>query len=343
MLPERQGRLPDASPDLQDVRMSDTHDVIVIGGGAAGLSAALILGRSRRSVLVVDAGEPRNAPAAGVHNYLGQEGTAPLELTRIGRQEVAQYGVRVTSGRLVAAAAGPVADGDPVGFTATLDSGEQVSARRVVVASGTVDVLPDVPGLAEQWGRGVVHCPFCHGWEVRDQRIGVLVSTPFGAHHALMFRALSEDVTAFVTDPALVSDADLAGFRARGIRVVHDRVARVLSSDGALTGVTLGDGTTVELDALATSSAPEARVAGLEGLGLAAVDQFMGDFRFGSALPVGPTGETDVRGVYAAGNVSAPMATVIASAAAGTQVGAAVHGDLVQADLAAALALSAAR
>lgn len=323
--------------------MSDSTDVLVIGGGAAGLAAALILGRSRRSVLVVDAGEPRNAPAAGVHNYLGREGIAPGDLVRTGRDEVAQYGVRVTAGRIVAASAGPVTDGDPVGFTLTLDSGATVSARRVVVASGAVDVLPDVPGLAEQWGRGVVHCPFCHGWEVRDRRIGVLVTTPFGAHQTHMWRALSEHVTVFADGPDRLTDADLAGFRARGVDVVTERVVSVDSVDGVLSGVTLADGSTVGLDALAAASTAEARVAGLEGIGVVAVDQVMNDHRFGSAVPVGPTGATDVPGVWAAGNVASPMATVAVSAAAGTTAGAAVHGDLVQADLAAAMSLADAR
>jgi len=318
--------------------MRDHYDVIVIGGAAAGLSAALVLGRSRRSVLVVDADEPRNAPSAGAHNYLGREGIAPAELSAIGRDEVAAYGVEVTAGRIVAASATPGDGTDPVGFSVTLDSGAVVTARRLVVASGAVDVLPQVPGLAEQWGRGVVHCPFCHGWEIRDQRIGVLVTTPNGVHHALMFRALSEHVTAFVTDPALVDDTALAGLQARGIEVVDDTVTQVLSSEGTLTGVTLGSGEVVELDALAAASTAEARVDFLSGLGLVATDQFMGDFRYASALTVDPAGQTSVRGVYAAGNVAAPMATVIASAAAGVQAGAAAHGDLVQADLAAALA-----
>ncbi len=321
--------------------MRDHYDVIVIGGAAAGLSAALVLGRSRRSVLVVDAGEPRNAPSAGAHNYLGREGIAPAELSAIGRDEVAAYGVEVTAGRIVAASATTGDGTDPVGFSVTLDSGTVVTARRLVVASGAVDVLPQVPGLAEQWGRGVVHCPFCHGWEIRDQRIGVLVTTPNGVHHALMFRALSEHVTAFVTDPALVDDTGLAGLRARGIEVVDDTVTQVLSSEGTLTGVTLGSGEVVELDALAAASTAEARVDFLSGLGLVATDQFMGDFRYASALSVDPAGQTSVRGVYAAGNVAAPMATVIASAAAGVQAGAAAHGDLVQADLAAALAAAA--
>ncbi|WP_144715375.1 NAD(P)/FAD-dependent oxidoreductase [Curtobacterium pusillum] len=321
--------------------MRDHHDVIVIGGAAAGLSAALILGRSRRSVLVVDSGEPRNAPAEGVHNYLGREGASPAALSRIGRSEVAAYGVEVADGRIVAASTTDGDGVDPVGFSVTLDSGAVVTARRLVVASGAVDVLPEVPGLAEQWGRGVVHCPFCHGWEIRDRRIGVLVTTPIGAHQMLMFRALSEDVTAFVTDPALVDDTALAGFAAQGVRVVSGPVTAVVSDGDRLTGVSTGSGEFVALDALAAASTVEARVGFLSGLGLTATDQLLGDFRFGSALAVDAAGQTTVRGVYAAGNVAAPMATVVASAAAGTQAGAAVHGDLVQADLAAALARAA--
>jgi len=318
--------------------MRDHYDVIVIGGSAAGLSAALPLGRSRRSVLVVDSGEPRNAPAEGAHNYLGREGVAPAELYRIGRDEVAAYGVEVVAGRVVAASPHAADGPDPVGFSVTLDSGAVVTARRLLVASGAVDALPDVPGLAEQWGRGVVHCPFCHGWEVRDQRIGVLVTTPVGAHHVQMFRALSDRVTAFVTEPDLVDEADRAGFAALGVTVVDAAVSRVLSADGALTGVELATGGTVGLDALAAASLPEARVDFLAGLGLEASDFVVNGHRFGSALTVDGVGQTSVRGVYAAGNVAAPMATVIASAAAGMQTGAAMHGDLVQADLAAALA-----
>lgn len=322
--------------------MRDHYDVIVIGGAAAGLSAALVLGRSRRSVLVVDSGEPRNARAAGVHNYLGREGASPAALGAVGRDEVAAYGVEVTTGRIVAASATDGDGVDPVGFSVSLESGAVVTARRLVVASGARDVLPEVPGLAEQWGRGVVHCPFCHGWEIRDQRIGVLVTSPIGAHQVLMFRALSEDVTAFVTDPALVDDTTLDGFAARGVAVVTGPVTSVVSDGERLTGVSLASGEFVALDALAAASTVEAQVGFLAGLGLEATDQFMGDHRFAGALTVDGVGQTSVRGVYAAGNVAAPMATVIASAAAGTQAGAALHGDLVQADLAVALAARAA-
>jgi thioredoxin reductase len=318
--------------------MSDLYDVIVVGGGAAGLSAALTLGRSRRSVLVVDAGEPRNAPAEGVHNYLGREGTSPLDLVRLGRDEVDRYGVAVRDGRIMAASATDGTATDPLAFRLTLASGDTVTGRRVVVAGGSADVLPDVPGLAEQWGRGVVHCPFCHGWEVRDQRIGVLATTANGVHQAQMFRALSDDVTVFVTDPALVDADALAGFAARGITVVPSAVARVLAEGDRLTGVELPDGSVVPLDALAAASTVEARVDWAAGLGLTPVDQEVGGTRFGSVLAVDAVGATAVPGVFAAGNVTNAAMGVIGSAAAGMAVGAAVHGDLLQADLRAALA-----
>jgi thioredoxin reductase len=148
------------------------YDVAVVGGGAAGLSGALALARARRSVLVVDAGEPRNAPAGHVHNYLGREGTPPAELLAAGRDEVTQYGGEIVTGRVASAAR----EGDV--FRLNLAGGGTVHARRLLVTTGLVDELPDVPGLAEQWGRGVLHCPYCHGWEVRDQRIGVLATGP---------------------------------------------------------------------------------------------------------------------------------------------------------------------
>jgi thioredoxin reductase (NADPH) len=291
-------------------------------------------------VLVVDSGEPRNAPAAGIHNFLGMEGVAPAEAYRRGREEAARYGVRTVSARVVAASTDPIAHGDPLGFVVTLDSGETARARRLVIASGSVDVLPDIPGLAEQWGHGVVHCPFCHGWEVRDTRIGVLMTSPMGVHQAHLFRSLSDDVTVFVTDPAFADEDARARFAARGMRVVDGAAAEVLSTDGRLSGVTLADGRTFDLDALAAASTVEARVDFMAGLGITAADQRAGDFRIGTVLEVNTMGETGVRGVYAAGNLTNATTIVVAAAAAGTQVGAAVHGDLVQADIAAAIAES---
>ena len=167
-----------ASDKLPD----ETVDAAVIGGGAAGLSGALMLARSRRSVVVIDGGAPRNAPAAGVHGLLGLDGVPPAELLQKGRDEVRRYGGLVVAGEVTSAGpAAPSADGD-LRFAVTLADGASLRARRLLVATGLRDVLPDVPGLARHWGRGVVHCPYCHGWEVRDEPIGVLAVGPASVH-----------------------------------------------------------------------------------------------------------------------------------------------------------------
>lgn len=154
-------------------------DVAIIGGSAAGLAAALQLGRQRRSVIVVDAGEPRNAPAAHMHSYLGHEGISPSALTSIGREEVRSYGVEVLAGRAVDV----TRTGDDR-FRVELVGGHAVFARRVLAATGLVDDLPDIDGLAEHWGGDVIHCPFCHGFEVRDRCIVQIVTHPMGLHPA---------------------------------------------------------------------------------------------------------------------------------------------------------------
>src|SRR5690349_11858523 len=212
---------------------SDEYDVVVVGGGAAGLSGALALARSRRSVLVVDAGEPRNAPAGHVHNYLGREGTPPAELYAAGRAEVASYGGTVVDG-CVASARGSVGD-----FVVELAGGRTVRARRLLVTTGLVDELPDVPGVAQRWGRDVLHCPFCHGWEAQDQAIGILATGPMAMHQALMWRQLSADVTVFAHTGPGFGDDELEQLAARGIRVVDGEVAELVVEGDRLTGVRL--------------------------------------------------------------------------------------------------------
>ena len=166
--------------------LSSSYDVVVVGGGAAGLNGALMLARSRRSVVVIDAGQPRNAPADGVHGLLARDGMPPAELLERGRAEVRSYGGAVVAGTVT------TIDRLPTGFTVGLADGRTVSARRLLVTTGVVDELPEIPGLRERWGRDVIHCPYCHGWEVRDRAIGVLASSPMVAHQALLFRQLSD-------------------------------------------------------------------------------------------------------------------------------------------------------
>jgi thioredoxin reductase len=296
-----------------------------VGGGAAGLSGALTLARAGRSVLVVDAGQPRNAPAEGVHNYLGREGIDPLELLEIGRGEVRGYGGEILTGR-VATLTAPGAGG----LEATLEDGRRFAARRVLVATGLTDQLPDVAGLREQWGHGVVHCPYCHGYEIRDQAIGVLGVSAFAAHQALLFRGWSADVTLFLhTAPAPTAE-ESEKLAARGITVVEGEVAAVETTDGRLSGVRLQDGRVVPRQALAVAPRFRANAEILAGLGLEPTDHAMGA-GVGEQIPAtSPFGATGVPGVFVAGNVTDLIATVIGAADSGTRAGAGINMDLLE-------------
>jgi thioredoxin reductase len=287
-----------------------SYEVVVIGGGAAGLSGALTLARARREVLVVDAGRPRNAPAGHVHTFLSNEGISPAELLARGRKEVTGYGGEVVTGTVTAA------ERTEEGFRVALDDGTTVTADRLLVTTGLVDELPDVAGLTERWGRDVLHCPYCHGWEVRDQAIGVLSTGPLAVHQALLWRQWSKDVT--LITPEHPEDERLA---ARDITVVVGRATELEVTEDHLTGVRLESGEVVHCDALATATRLTARADLLAGLGLETTDQEMDGYVIGSYVAADPTGATQVPGVWVAGNVTALYDQVIGSAAAGVRPG----------------------
>ncbi|MFF7314259.1 FAD-dependent oxidoreductase [Streptomyces sp. NPDC008137] len=331
---ERQEAVTAATPPYaSDALAEGSVDAVVIGGGAAGLNGALILARSRRSVVVIDSGSPRNAPAQAVHGLLALDGTPPSEILRRGREQVRQYGGRIVNGEVVSAeSAAPSADGD-LRFTVTLADGRHITARRILVATGLKDVLPQVPGLAEHWGHSVVHCPYCHGWEVRDEPIAILATGPASINHAYLFRQLTEDLTYFTHGTDLDEDSR-ARFAARGIRVIDTPVTEVVNdAGGALAGVRLADGQVVARRVVAVAAPMQARTQGLEGLGLP-VQDLPGK---GSGFASGTAGTTEVPGVWVAGNVTDLVAQVGASAAAGALAGADINRTLATADTDAAL------
>ncbi|TQF73231.1 NAD(P)/FAD-dependent oxidoreductase [Rhodococcus spelaei] len=313
--------------------MNEKYDVVVVGGGSAGLSGALTLARARRSVLVVDAGEPRNAPAGHVHNYLAREGTPPADLIAAGRAEVAGYGGEIVAGTVVAA---QPAGAD--GFRVVLDTGGSVLARRLLVTTGLVDELPDIPGVAQRWGRDVLHCPYCHGWEVRDQAIGVLGTGAFAVHQALMWRQWSADVTLFAHTAPEPTDAERKQLSARGITVVPGEVAGLEVADDRLAGVRMTTGELVARQAVVVAPRFTARSEVLTSLGLEPTEQVMAGEVIGTYVAADPTGATAVPGVWVAGNVADLRAQVIVAAAAGVNAGAAISASLIDEDVADAVA-----
>lgn len=298
----------------------DSYDVVVIGGGAAGLSGALTLARARRSVLVIDAGAPRNGPARGVHGLLGREGMSPAELLERGRDEVRQYGGQVVSGEVTNAVRAGAE------FSVALADGKPVRARRLLVTTGLVDELPAVPGLRERWGHDVLHCPYCHGWEVRDQAIGVLASGPMAVHQALLFRQWSDDVTFFTHTMPAPTDEQAEQLAARGIRVVEGAVVSLEIVDDRLTGLRLADGTVVEREAVVVGPRMVARAGFLAELGLKPVEHPSG---MGEHIGCDATGRTDIGGVWVAGNITDLSAQVGAAAAAGVVAAAHINADLI--------------
>ena len=293
-----------------------SYDVVVVGGGAAGLNAALVLGRARRRVVVVDARAPRNAPAAHMQGFLSRDGMSPANLLAAGRAEVSGYGVELVEDRVVKI---------EVGFSVLGAGGGVWEARRLLVATGVRDELPAIPGVRERWGRDLLHCPYCHGWEVRDQPIGVLGTQPASVEHAQLVRQWSDDVAFFahIHDLATAEESQL---EARGVRIVRGEVARLVVEDDRLTGVELADGRVIARTAVFIRPVNVPHADGLlSGLGC--------DVDGAGFATVDSTGRTSVAGVWAAGNVVDPRAQVITAAGAGSAAAIAINADLVREDV----------
>ncbi|MFC5971535.1 NAD(P)/FAD-dependent oxidoreductase [Halomarina salina] len=298
-------------------------DVLVIGGGPAGLSAALQLGRSLRSVLVCDDGEPRNGPAAEAHGYLTRDGIPPEELRRLGREEVAGYGAEFRDAQVT----GVTTAED--GFTSTLDTDETVTSRKVVLATGVTDVLPETDGFEELWGNGVYHCPYCHGYEVRGEPLGVLVTAPEQLEHTTLIYNLSTDLVVFTDGHDVFDEESRSAFVERGIEIEDEPITALVGSDGGLERITLADGREVARHALFYGPPMRQHSELAERLGLE-IDQFglvdttRTDHGFGF---------TSVDGLFVAGDAASGSPASIPSAVAeGHTVGATVNMELSRED-----------
>ncbi len=295
------------------------YDVAIVGGSAAGLSAALVLARAGRRVVVIDSQAPRNAPATHMHGYLSRDGMSPADFLSAGRQEVEEYGGEIVVGEVTR-----LVPNGRHGFWALLANPQRVAARTVLVATGLRDELPDVAGLADRWARDVLHCPYCHGHEVRDRRLGVVGGTPGAVRYAQIVRQWTHDLVYF-TPPDTLTTTERSELVARAIGVVEGTIEQLVIDDDRLVGVQLADGCVVPRDALFVPPrfVPNNQL-------LVALDCAVDDDGW---VSTDSAGRTSVPGVWAAGNVVDPRAQVITAAGAGSAAALAINADLVEDDV----------
>lgn len=282
-------------------------DVVVVGGGPAGLSAALVLGRACKKVLLCDAGPRRNAKAEHIHGFVTRDGTPPAEFRSIAREQLGPYDVAIREQRVMA-----IAPGDD-GFRVTLEGGSEVRAQRIVLAMGVADEPLDVPGMREAWGHSVFQCPHCHGWERRGRTWGVLIPSAAMADSALMFTGWTSNVVAF-THGAFEVPGDVQRRLAEaGMKLETQPVRRlVVEPGGGLRGIELLDGSFTPLDVLFTMP-KQHQPALVKELGLALTDA--------GYVRVNEQQETSVPGIFAAGDITTPAQAALVAAAAGAMAG----------------------
>jgi thioredoxin reductase len=307
---------------IEVMETNEQWDVVVVGGGAAGLSAALVLGRARQRTLVVDAGSPSNGVAHGIGGLLGHDGRPPSELYATGRGELARYpAVEVRTGTVIGGVQ------DDAGFRLALGDGDEVLAERVLLATGMDYRRPELPGVEERWGRSVFHCPFCHGWEVHDRALGVLDRGASAVHRALLLRTWSDDVTVYADGPSGMDDAEARSLVAAGVQVVEHRIEGLRGPGSDLEAMVFADGSEAACQGLLVPVVLHQRsdLATQLGAELAEPGMLAAD-----AIAVDAMLRTSVTGLYAAGDVDGEMPAVARAIASGSLAAASIVRDQVE-------------
>jgi thioredoxin reductase len=302
------------------------YDVLVIGAGPAGLSAALVLGRARRRILVFDSGQPRSAPSPAAHSVFTRDGTPPMELLRLGREQLRPYeGVEIRDAEVIDA----VRNGDG-SFSAVLADGSRVAGRRLLLTTGMLEKLPEIEGMHELWGTGVLHCPYCHGWEVRDQPLGVYGRGDFALDLAGTLRGWSHDLVICSNGPSGLTDEERRKLARFGIGLREEIIVRLEGrperEDGTLERIVFADGSTLPRRALFVRLPQRQHSDLAERLGCTLTDRHQVETNAG--------GQTSVHGVYAAGDLARPIQQVIAAAADGTVAAMALNHELLMEEFA---------
>ena len=296
------------------------RDVIIVGAGPAGLSAALMLGRCRRSVLVFDTGTPRNASSHALHGYLTRDGMPPRDFLALARQELRKYDtVELRDGEVTAAECAESR------FAVTLRTGERHAARKLLLATGVVDNLPGIPGFRELYGRSVFHCPYCDGWEVRDWPLAVYGKGARGMGVALELTAWSRDLVLCTDGPSEVDAAGLGRLAANGIEVREARVRRLEGRDGVLSEIVFDEGPALPRRALFFTTGQYQRSGLLEQLGC--------EFNDKGTVMTGKYESTHLPGLFVAGDASRAVQWVVVAAAEGAEAAFAINTDLLKEDL----------
>jgi thioredoxin reductase len=298
---------------------NDVWEIIVVGAGPAGCAAALVLARSRRKVLVMDDGHPRNMRSEGIHNYLTRDNILPAEFRALARKELEYYGVTIINARAVSARAL-----DKHGFE-IVDSNEGIHlCRRLLVATGVTDNIPDIPGMKEMWGRGVYHCPFCDGWGLADKTVGLYARKFNGYGMALALRQLTDKVILFTDGATYLKVKQREYLASRGINVVGGSIAHLAADGGKVTCVTLKDGRSVACDCVFTHHGSRFNNELIMQLG--------GRCNRKGATIINRKQQCSVPGVYVAGDAAYDLQMVTVAASEGVKAGVAIHNDLLKTD-----------